>query len=170
MTTEYKILFDAERCVACHGCVVACRAWRELPTDIFFRRLETIWQKGENMPRLRHASVACQHCAEPACVEACPVGAIRKNADGLVLVDEDSCVGCRACESACPFGVPQYPEKSGGNMAKCDLCLGRFDMEKEEPPCVATCPTRALALVRMDAEEKKRTEKALLDLLASGTL
>ncbi len=170
MNTEYTILFDAERCVACHGCVVACKAWRELPTGVFFRRLEKIWQEGASMPRLRHASVACRHCAEPACMAVCPVKAISKNADGIVLVDEETCVGCHACERACPFGVPQYPESSGGKMVKCDLCLGRYDMEKEEPPCVATCPTRALKLVKISPEEKKKTENALLALLNSGIL
>ena len=101
---------------------------------------------------------------------ACPMKAISKNADGIVLVDEETCVGCHSCEAACPFGVPQFPEDGRGKMVKCDLCIGRYDMEKEEPPCVATCPTHALRLVKISPEEKKQTENALLELLSSGTL
>lgn len=169
MNTEYAITFDAQQCIACHGCVVACKAWRNLPPGIFFRRVEKIWQQEAAMPRLRHASVACQHCADPACMAACPVGAIAKNADGLVLVDETTCIGCRSCEEACPFDVPQFSEE-GGFMFKCDLCTGLFDAQTQAPPCVATCPTQALKLVRMTPEEKKEAESTQLALLHSGML
>lgn len=168
MSAEYLIAFDAERCVACHGCTVSCKVWRERPVGVYCRRIEKIWQQGGEMPRLRHASINCQHCAEPACMEACPENAISKNADGIVLVDEAKCVGCRTCETACPFGVPQFPDDGEGKMVKCDLCVGRYDMEKEEPPCVATCPTHALKLLKASPEEKRRSEAALLDLLNSG--
>ena len=75
---EYAITFDPERCIACHGCVVACKTWRDTPQNACRRRLDTLWTKEETMPRLRHASVACLHCNTPACLEACPAGAIRK--------------------------------------------------------------------------------------------
>ena len=168
MSAEYKIAFDAERCVACHGCVVACKAWRERPLGVYCRRIERIWRQGEGMPRLRHASINCQHCAEPACMEVCPEHAISKNAEGIVLVDERKCVGCRSCEVACDFDVPQFPGDGEEKMVKCDLCVGRYDREKEEPPCVATCPTRALKRVKVSPEEKKTSEAALLALLKSG--
>ena len=103
---EYAITFDPERCIACHGCVVACKTWRDTPQNACRRRLDTLWTKEETMPRLRHASVACLHCNTPACLGACPAGAIRKQENGLVTVDEHACIGCRACETRCPFGVP----------------------------------------------------------------
>lgn len=168
MNLEYAIAFNPDRCVACHGCSVACKTWRERPLGIDCRRIVTIWQRDEAMPRLRHASVACLHCADPACVKACPVHAISKNADGIVLVDAETCIGCRACKKACPFDVPQFPEEGRGKMVKCDLCFGRYDMETSQPPCVATCPTHALTLVKVSPEEKKEQEAAMLALLSSG--
>lgn len=135
----------------------------------FFAVAEKIWLKGEHMPRLRHASVACQHCAEPACMEVCPEGAISKGNDGIVRVDGEKCVGCRSCGDACPYAVPQFPDDGEGKMVKCDLCVGRYAMEKEEPPCVATCPTHALKLVKMNREEKKTAEAMMLNLLNSSS-
>lgn len=171
MATEYVIAFDTEKCVACHGCVVACKAWRERPLGVRWRRLERLWTRSEDsMPVLRHASINCRHCVEPACLAACPWDAIRKRAeDGVVYVDQSACVGCRSCEAACPFGVPQFGPEEDAKMQKCDLCPGRFDAAKgEEPPCVATCPTRALELKRASPDEKRAAERALLDLLGVG--
>ena len=169
MKPEYKIAFDAERCMSCYGCVTACKVWRERPHGINCRRIERLWiNDGGRMPRLRFASVNCQHCADPACVSICVMNALTKNEDGIVMFDESKCVGCRECLRVCQFSVPQYLDSR--KMVKCDLCAGRFDMEKEEPPCVATCPTRALKLVRMTPEEKAKDEAALLKLLASDTL
>ena len=168
MNTEYKIAFDAERCMSCYGCVTACKIWRERPHGINCRRVERLWtDDGGSMPRLRFASVNCQHCADPACVGACPMNAISKNEDGIVVVDESKCVGCQMCARACQFNVPQFIERK---MVKCDLCVGRYDMASDVPPCVATCPTQALKLVKVSVEEKKAAEAALLKLLASDTL
>ena len=168
MTLEYAITFDPDRCVDCHGCEIACKNWRERPLGIFCRRIVTIWQREESMPRLCHASVACMHCVDPACVKVCPVHAISKNADGIVLVNEEICVGCRACKKACPFDVPQFPEAGRGRMVKCDLCFGRYDMAAEQPPCVTSCPTHALTLKKVSIEEKEKAEHDLAALLASG--
>lgn len=169
MKTEYKIAFDAERCMSCYGCVTACKVWRERPYGINCRRIERLWiNDGGSMPRLRFASVNCQHCADPACVGVCVMNAITKSEDGIVKVDESKCVGCRECLRVCPFNIPQFLDTR--KMVKCDLCEGRFDMATEEPPCVATCPTRALKLVKVSAEEKAMGEAALLKLLASDTL
>jgi anaerobic dimethyl sulfoxide reductase subunit B (iron-sulfur subunit) len=95
------------------------------------------------------------------------MNAISKNEDGIVVVDESKCVGCQMCARACQFNVPQFIERK---MVKCDLCVGRYDMASDVPPCVATCPTQALKLVKVSVEEKKAAEAALLKLLASDTL
>ena len=68
-------------------------------------------------------SQACNHCESPACVENCPVGAIAKREeDGLVVVDQQACIGCQTCASVCPFGIPQYRPEDG-KMDKCDGCV-----------------------------------------------
>ena len=109
MSVEYGIVFEPERCVACHGCAVACKVWRERPLGVFCRRIEKIWLKGEHMPRLRHASVACQHCAEPACMEVCPEGAISKGNDGIVRVDGESASAAGAVEMPAPMLCRSFP-------------------------------------------------------------
>lgn len=102
-----------------------------------------------------HFSVSCNHCDEPACVRACPVGHIVKEQEyGIVHTDPDtSCIGCRRCRKACPWDSPQFydndPRQFGRNdpkrpaMTKCDLCLDRI-RDGLKPACVAGCIMRAL--------------------------
>ena len=165
MNAPYSITFDPERCIACFGCVTACQSWNNLPPNTSFRKLKTLWQNENSMPRIRHASVACMHCTNPACIPACPKKAIHKNNSGLVLVNETLCISCRACQKACPFNVPNFPDN--GPMKKCDLCHALVE-NNHTPPCVATCPTRALSLSLTSIEEKLKAEYSLLSLLSSN--
>jgi anaerobic dimethyl sulfoxide reductase subunit B (iron-sulfur subunit) len=87
-------------------------------------------------------SVACNHCEKPICQEVCPTAAITKRDDGIVLIDQDKCVGCRYCEWACPYAAPQFDEDTG-TMTKCTLCVDYIDAG-QDPACVAACPSRAL--------------------------
>ena len=89
----------------------------------------------------------CYHCAEPACVEACPVGASTKSkTNGVVLVDRDTCLGkdnCDLCLQACVYKAPQFGAEPNAKMQKCNLCPDRLE-EGKQPICVAGCPMRAL--------------------------
>jgi Fe-S-cluster-containing dehydrogenase component len=95
-----------------------------------------------------HFPRSCLHCETPACVTVCPTGASYKRAeDGIVLVDEDKCIGCKLCSWACPYGAREYSEVEGV-MKKCTLCVDRIYNENlveadREPACVQACPTRA---------------------------
>ncbi len=95
-----------------------------------------------------HFPRSCLHCEEPACVTVCPTGASYKRAeDGIVLVDEDKCIGCKLCSWACPYGAREYSEVEGV-MKKCTLCIDRIynehlDEAERQPACVQACPTRA---------------------------
>ncbi len=95
-----------------------------------------------------HFPRSCLHCDTPACVTVCPTGASYKRAeDGIVLVDEDKCIGCKLCSWACPYGAREYSEVEGV-MKKCTLCVDRIynehlPEEERQPACVQACPTRA---------------------------
>jgi len=161
--SEYLIGFDPEKCTQCHGCEVACRTWRNLDYGVFYRRVLNLW-KGE-FPRIKNASLslACLHCVEPACAAACPEEAIvKRKADGLVIVDTGLCTGCKLCAEACPFGVPQFGDS--GIMQKCDLCHGRQSTQAL-PPCVDTCPGKALSLMSVSRSEKRAQEENTAQLL-----
>ena len=166
MTTEYGLVFSVEKCIQCHACETACKRWRELLPGIRWRRVTNIWQGRYPDIRSTSLSLGCLHCLEPACMAACPSGAISKSpANGLVLVDQELCSGCRACAEACPFGVPQFgPDEI---MQKCDLCMD-LPFDPHDPPCVQTCPTGALALARMTAAGKQAMEAATAACLQTG--
>ena len=160
---EYLIDFDPGRCTQCHGCEIACKTWRDLPYGIQYRRVLNLWQG--NYPEAKSASLsmACLHCADPACANACPEAAISKReTDGLVLVNETLCSGCGICAEACPLDVPQFSEE--GIMEKCDLCCERNPAETP-PPCIDTCPTEALVYVEVSSAGKKSAEQKIMRLL-----
>jgi anaerobic dimethyl sulfoxide reductase subunit B (iron-sulfur subunit) len=99
--------------------------------------------------------MSCNHCTNPACVKACPIGAIyKREEDGLVIVDRDICMSLKLCKAKCPFDAPQFgddksePRKKSSwrvkhPMQKCTFCWDRLD-EGKAPACVASCPQRAL--------------------------
>ena len=163
---EYLIDFESEKCTQCHGCEIACKAWRELSYGVQYRRVLNLWQ-GE-YPGIKNASLslACLHCIDPACAAACPEDAISKNEkNGLVVVDEMACNGCRICADACAFGVPQFEEN--GIMQKCDLCCDQ-QLGHASPPCVDTCPGKALSYIEVSHADKKAWEEKITRLLGSG--
>jgi formate dehydrogenase iron-sulfur subunit len=142
-------LFDANRCIDCRACMVACSVENQIPMN-----KTRIWVAGAGLkgefPDLTHASMVyhCMHCNEPDCLSACPVGAYHKRPDGPVIYDPGKCIGCRYCMNACPFGVPHFDFDigliPGAFIDKCTLCPQRIDIG-QQPACVATCPTEALA-------------------------
>ena len=106
-------------------------------------------QPATTLPALTlHFPRSCLHCETPACVTVCPTGASYKRAeDGIVLVDEDKCIGCKLCSWACPYGAREYSAVEGV-MKKCTLCVDRIYNEnlpetERQPACVQACPTGA---------------------------
>ena len=134
--------FDASRCVQCHACEAACKSLHHLEPGTGWRMVIGLWTGKYPEVVNRTVSLSCMHCGEPACVKVCPRGAVEKRAeDGVVVVHENRCIGCRACLWVCPFGAVRFG--SNGKMQKCDLCLDLLK-DGEEPACVATCPAEAL--------------------------
>jgi anaerobic dimethyl sulfoxide reductase subunit B (iron-sulfur subunit) len=167
MNTQLGFYVDAERCVQCHACEVACKGANYIELGVKWRRVIHAWV-GE-YPDLtdRNLSVSCHHCAEPACMEVCPVGAITKREkDGVVLVDREACIGCRACAAACIYHAPQFGADK--TMQKCTFCVDRIDAG-DEPACVSTCPGEALHFGPVD-ELKRRVQsrRVIRQLVGQG--
>lgn len=149
---QYGFYFDNSRCTGCRTCEMACKDYKDLDQTKAFRNV-CDYEGGSfseaedgsvmNDVFMYHVSAACNHCDNPACLAACPVGAIVKDEDtGLVYINQDVCGGARACVEACPYGVPVFFEDVN-KANKCDGCRDRVAAGMK-PICVDSCPLRAL--------------------------
>lgn len=137
-------LADASRCIGCFGCEAACKMEHGLPQGPRTVRVIQVgpWGDGEGLA-MSFQPMSCCHCDRPACVSACPTGAMQKRDDGIVFSDPEACIGCQTCAVACPFGVPQL-NPATGKIAKCDGCRARVD-QGLWPACALKCPAGALS-------------------------
>lgn len=142
--SQYYLFQDTKRCVNCKACEVQCKVNKQLPKG---PRPTQIVKVGPKMvgdvPRAAYVFMSCFHCAEPWCVAACPTRAMQKRDDGIVFVDHETCVGCKACIRACPWGAPQW-HKEAKKVVKCDYCKDRVD-QGLKPACVTVCISGSLS-------------------------
>ncbi|RJX30511.1 MAG: 4Fe-4S dicluster domain-containing protein [Desulfarculus sp.] len=141
---QYTLWVDLEYCIGCHACTMGCKAENNTPVGVDYNRVieveEGLFDNPKQRPELQVYFVAmpCMHCGKPACMAACPVGAITKRQeDGIVLINKDRCIGCRYCAWACPYGVPTFNAEAKV-MEKCTLCVHRVT-KGLLPACVETC-------------------------------
>ncbi len=142
--------FDQQSCIGCRTCQVACKDRLDIqvagPRP---RRVDSFEAGTYPTQGMFHNSVSCNHCDNPACVAACPVGAMFKDEEtGIVLHDAETCIVCQACVSACPYGAPQFYELEN-RVVKCDTCKDLRDAGMA-PECVRACPMRALDFGDLD--------------------
>jgi len=150
------MLIDLDRCVRCDDCVRACASTH-----------------GGNPRFLRHGSIAdhwmvanaCMHCADPVCMIGCPTGAIHRSIEGgMVIINDDTCIGCGTCAASCPYDNIRLVEirNNAGDLVqdaethlpiqkatKCDLCVGNIG----GPACVRACPHDALRRVEFHGSD-----------------
>jgi molybdopterin-containing oxidoreductase family iron-sulfur binding subunit len=159
------MVIDLRRCIGCNACTLACKQENGTPEDIHFARVITREVGTYPATRRTFLPVLCNHCEDAPCAEACPSGATWIREDGIVMVDREKCIGCRACAVACPymnrhfiargllengysadglspFEAVKFAEFEEGTMTKCTLCAHRIDAGLL-PACVVTCPTDA---------------------------
>ena len=161
----YGMGIDVRKCIGCARCVVACKTENEVPEEPHFfntwieryvirtdGETEVDSPNGgidgfepiENEVEVRRTFFVpklCNHCATPPCVQVCPVGATFITEDGVILVDEQHCIGCRYCVQACPYGA-RYMHPDRHVAGKCTFCYHRL-VEGLVPACVEACPTGA---------------------------
>jgi Fe-S-cluster-containing dehydrogenase component len=156
---EKVLNVDIEKCTGCRTCEMACSIKNTGASNPTRSRVRVIRyeRRGEFH---NFIPMVCQQCSNPLCMDACPVNAISKNADtGAMVVNADTCVGCRVCTMVCPIGGVSIDPAT--NLAfKCDLCGG-------EPECAKHCDPGALTYVpkdRVDLSQKRAKSQKLSEL------
>ena len=161
----YGMGIQIDKCIGCGSCVEACKNENNVPREPFFFRTWVeryiIRKNGEAVvqnidERLRGSRDVisekelmrsffvpklCNQCDNPPCVQVCPVGATFMTGDGVILVDNERCIGCRYCIQACPYGA-RYIHPDTMTADKCTFCYHRLTREML-PACVEVCPTQA---------------------------
>ena len=158
------LVIDLDTCVGCHACAVACKEWNAsssvsgplsdyepygaAPSGVWFNRIRHFEIGDYPANKTLNMPMSCMHCEDADCVSVCPTGASYKRPeDGIVLIDQDKCMGCNLCSWACPYGAREL-DRASGTMKKCTLCVDRiYDLElppgERQPACVLACPAHA---------------------------
>jgi Fe-S-cluster-containing dehydrogenase component len=160
---RYGMVIDLKRCVGCNSCTLACRMEHGTPPGVLYNKVKKYEVGKYPSAKLRFLPTPCMHCSEPACVKVCPTGASYKNENGLVLIEEKKCMGCRYCVVACPYDSRRFLSEiinyyggksptpfekkkrqnfSQGTVVKCNFCVHRLEQGKL-PACVEICTAQA---------------------------
>lgn len=145
---QYGMVIDTTRCIGCQTCVVCCKINHQVPGKAYWSSVETMGSKVMYQPKgkfpnpvLAFRPRICNHCAEPACTKNCPTGAMHKDENGIVSVNQDVCIGCQYCVWVCGYNAPKLDTEKNV-MAKCTFCNERL-AKGEKPYCVEACPAEA---------------------------
>jgi Fe-S-cluster-containing dehydrogenase component/formate-dependent nitrite reductase membrane component NrfD len=136
---NYGFAIDLRKCIGCHACTIACKAEHEIPVGVNRNWVKTV-EKG-SFPDTRRFffPVLCNQCDEAPCARICPTNALFKRRDGIVDLNSDSCIGCRACMEACPYDQ-LFIDPNTRTAEKCNFCANRVENQLL-PACVSVCPT-----------------------------
>ena len=160
MSEQLGFYFNATRCSGCSACRVACKNVNKLPVGEDFRHVNSYVTGTYPDVAMYHIAMSCNHCTDPACVNSCPTGAMYKDSEtGLVLHDDEACIGCESCVKSCPYGEPVLIQELG-IVHKCDACAG-LRAQGENPACVAACPMRAVEFGNIEELRQKHADKEL---------
>lgn len=172
---QYGFYFDQSRCIGCNACTVSCKDWNAVnPGPVRWRNQENHGIVG-GVPVFANLTMACNHCAEPACLPKCPVGAISKDGGtGIVTVSRSACQGYLECIKACPYsafkqaGDTQEPVRDfewsiDHPVQKCTYCWSDRTSKGQAPVCVVACPVRALDWGDVEALKARYPEAVQLN-------
>ena len=152
MMKQLGFLFNADRCIGCNACALACLNENQQSSNESYRCVTLINNN-------HFLSIACNHCDSPECFRVCPNNAFTKRQDGIVELDNHLCNGCEICISACPYGAIQYNAKKR-KVEKCNLCNLKIE-SGGVPACVKACTTSALRLINLNNESKYNSVKSI---------
>jgi carbon-monoxide dehydrogenase iron sulfur subunit len=163
------LVVRVSRCTACRSCELACAVEHSVSKELVAAIAEmpppcsrVSVEAGDGFA----APLQCRQCTDAPCVLVCPTHALRRqDQDSPVVIDQELCVGCRACVLACPFGVIRM-DKFSHTIIKCDQCADRLE-RGELPACVSACPTRALEFKDPDAVTREKKNAYLVEIAHS---
>src|SRR5918999_2434341 len=181
---------DTTLCIGCKACEVACKEWNQLPAmnggantlsgdsydntrelnGINWRHVKFVEQFDATDPhrtdgRWLLMSDVCKHCVEAGCLEVCPTGAIIRTQFDTVVIQSNTCNGCRDCIAACPFDVIEINPTSG-TAQKCTLCYDRLQVGLT-PACAQACPTASIQFGPVK-ELRRRADQRVAALQQAG--
>jgi Fe-S-cluster-containing dehydrogenase component len=164
--TAVAMLYDSTICTGCKACMPACNEANGLAADTLLsggiwdmptglnaqtKNIIELYQEPHS-DEFAFVKKQCMHCLDPACVAGCPFGSLAKVEFGAVTWNSSLCIGCRYCEVACPFEVPQFQwEEWNPKIVKCEFCYEQRLKQDLEPACTAVCPTGAVIFGKRDA-------------------
>ena len=152
---RWGMVIDLDKCTACQGCAVACRAENNVPVAgpqetlkgraIFWMNMLTVSEGRYPELHQQFIPTPCNHCDDPPCIKVCPVGATSRSEDGIIQQIPTRCIGCRSCQVSCPYSrryfnwsTPAYPDtlmrnlnpgvavRTHGVIEKCTFCHHRI--------------------------------------------
>lgn len=137
-TKRYSMLMDLRQCIGCQSCTMSCNVENTIPIDNFRTTVDQYeffdaFNNVNNvmLPRL------CNHCDNAPCIPVCPVEATFQRKDGIVVVDNERCVGCAYCVQACPYNA-RFINPETNTADKCNFCVHRLE-NNLLPACVESC-------------------------------
>jgi tetrathionate reductase subunit B len=166
---RYGMLIDPSKCAdGCNDCVTACETENGLDMVVKPegadearwdmqrpRWIRTVKLRNNLSGRVSSLPMLCQHCEHPPCVDVCPTRASFRRADGIVMVDRHTCIGCRYCMMACPYNARTFVHEATefkltiaprgkGCVESCTFCVHRLDNGGTTTACQDACKHEAI--------------------------
>ncbi len=136
---NYGFVIDLKKCIGCHACTIACKAEHDIPVGVNRCWVKTV-EKGRFPDTQRlFLPVLCNQCEDAPCMTICPTSALFRRRDGIVDLDGEACIGCKACMAACPYDQ-LFIDPNTRTAEKCNFCANRVENQLQ-PACVSVCPT-----------------------------
>lgn len=151
---RYSLVIDLDRCSGCDSCIAACKFENDIPLGVYCSRVHAMGPVG-TFPdvEMYWRPTQCQQCENPGCIEVCPTGAsYRDEETGVVLINEEDCIGCETCLQGCPYNVRMLNPNTN-KVIKCTLCFQNHTKENWEPACVHNCSCGAIFFGDLDDAE-----------------